>query len=127
MRKLIINYGSTSSLSSGEKEMDRIYHLVKATEGQDDTWLRYFDQYHELAFSVFDYSQIDTIFYKRELILTSTGNYTLLVNDAGSLKTLYNKLFALRFILESYIQYLEELKTRSINTLHFLKQEYHLK
>lgn len=102
------------------------YNQVKAAVGQGETWLRYFDQYHEIAFRVFDYSQIDTIFYEREKILTVPGHYTLLTTDEIMLKTLYNKLFALRFILYSYVSFLEDLDKAATSTLMFVKEKYHL-
>jgi len=102
------------------------YNEVTAAEGQLNTFTRYFDQYHEIAFTVFDYSQIDTLFYKREQLLTSQVNRTLITTDQTTVKILFNKLYALWFILNSYIGYLQELEKESTSTLVFLKKEYHL-
>ena len=102
------------------------YIQAAAAVGQGDSWLRYFDQYHEIAFRVFDYSQIDTVFYNRVGILSNPHKYSLLVNDPGTIKVLYNKLFALRFILYSYTRFLEGTYEKAASTLAFVKKEYHL-
>jgi hypothetical protein len=57
------------------------YNEVESAEGQLNAFARYFDQYHEVAFTVFDYSQIDTLFYDRGKILTSSKSFTLLDSD----------------------------------------------
>jgi len=100
------------------------YNAVESTEGQHSTFARYFDQYHEVAFTVFDYSQIDTLFYDRKKILNSTKSFTLLDTDTTRRKILFNKLYALWFILDSYNRHLEDLKMKSTATLAFLKKEY---
>jgi hypothetical protein len=102
------------------------YRIVSTVVSQGATWLRYFDQYHEVAFKVFDYSQIDTLFYNRKQILDSKEKYILLANDNTSVKILYGKLFALRFILDAYVGYLKELQKKAVSTLLFLKKEYHI-
>jgi hypothetical protein len=43
------------------------------------------------------------------------------------IKVLYNKLFALRFILQSYMGYLDELQAKALVTLQFLRKEYGIK
>ena len=103
------------------------YLTARAAVGQGETWLKYFDQYHEVAFRVFDYSQIDTSFYTRLQILTTPRTYTLLTNNPGEIKLFFNKLFALRFIRFSYMSFIEEAMKKAIRTLEFLKKEYHLK
>jgi hypothetical protein len=102
------------------------YSYVRASVGQLNTFLRYFDQYHEVAFTVFDYSQIDTLFYSRKNILNAGRNFTLLTNDKTTLKILFNKLYALWFIVQSYLNFLELVEEQAIATLIFLKKEYHL-
>jgi len=101
------------------------YLSTAATVGQGNGWLRYFDQYHEVAFRVFDYSQIDTAFYTRESILNAPRNYTLLAKDPDEVRLLFNKLFALRFIRVAYMDFLEESLKKAKSTLEFLKKEYH--
>jgi len=101
------------------------YYLdVESADGQYSTFARYFDQYHEVAFTVFDYSQIDTLFYDRRKILTSSKSFTLLDTENATRKILFNKLYALWFILDSYNRQLKDLKTKSTATLAFLKKEY---
>ena len=101
------------------------YLSTGSTIGQGNTWLRYFDQYHDVAFRVFDYSQVDTSFYSRESILSSSRNYSLVSKDPIEIRVLFNKLFALRFIRVSYMGFLEESKKKAESTLAFLKKEYH--
>jgi len=100
------------------------YNEVESADGQLNAFTRYFDQYHEVAFTVFDYSQIDTLFYDRGKILTSSKSFTLLDSDPTRRKILFNKLYALWFILDAYNRHLENLKTHSTATLAFLKKEY---
>ena len=102
------------------------YLTARVAVGQGETWLKYFDQYHEVAFRVFDYSQIETSFYSRLQILTTPHTYTLLTNNPVEIKLFFNKLFALRFILFSYMSFVEETMKKGIRTLEFLKKEYHL-
>lgn len=117
-------------LIRNEKVSDSItgyYITTRVAVGQGETWLKYFDQYHEVAFRIIDYSQIDTSFYNREEILTSPQTYLLLNNNPVEIKLLFNKLFALRFIRFSYMTFLEETKNKAIGTMEFLKKEYDLK
>ncbi len=103
------------------------YNEVKVSMNQGETWLRYFDQYHAVAFTIFDYSQINTVFFNRDLILVNPQQYSLLPNDGVVFKFLYNKLFTLRIILQFYVSYLKELKSKSESLLNFLKEKYHFK
>jgi hypothetical protein len=103
------------------------YSLVRDAENQFNTYMRYFDQYHEVSLRVFDFSQVDTIFYTRERILTEKTDYTLLTNEKSTIKLLYNKLYTLRLILDNYLLYLNALEEVAKTTLEFLNKEYHLK
>ena len=102
------------------------YSMVEKTEGQLNTFSRYFDQYHADAFRIFDYAQIDTLFYDRSKVLNSQLHFTLLTNDPVTIKVLFNKLYALWFITDSYINYLQENERLATSTMAFLQREYHL-
>jgi hypothetical protein len=117
-------------LIRNEKAVDAIssyYGSVRAAEGQFNTYLRYFDQYHEVAFTVFDYSQIDSLFYNRAKILDPARRFTLITNDKTTVKILFNKLYALWFIIQSYRHFLDELEKLATATVTILKNEYHFK
>ena len=117
--RLIKNHPAVDSITS-------YYNSVESAEGQFNTYMRYFDQYHEDAFRIFDYGQIDTFFYSRSKLLSSSVNLTLLTKDPVPIHILFNKLYALSFIVGSYIDQLEGIERQSTATLIFLQKEYHL-
>ncbi len=116
-------------LIRNKKAVDSItdyYTGVSAVEGQFATFLRYFDQYHQVTFTEFDYSQIDTLFFDPKKILDGPGRFTLLTTDKVTLRILFNKLYALWAIMDNYLEFLEGLEEKSVSTLAFLKKEYKL-
>lgn len=102
------------------------YQELKQVLDQGNAWFIYFNQFHEIAFRVIDYSQIDTVVFKREDVLTSGKRYSLLTQDETTLKIFFNKLFAMQFILKAYLYFLDELKASAIRTMSFLKNNYRI-
>jgi hypothetical protein len=102
------------------------YNLVSQLEVQSSIFFRYFDQYHQASFSVFDYSQIYSLYYNRRGILTDHRKFTLLTNDKFDIKVFFNKLYVLTFIQKFYIEQLQSLKSMSVSRIKYLKKEYRL-
>jgi len=102
------------------------YGTVKKMEGQANTFFPYFNKYHEIAFTVFDLSQIDTLFFTRQYIQTGNRSLALLTKDKVIMKVLYNNLYSLWLIVGNYIQFLEEAEQMATEALDLLKKNYHL-
>ena len=117
-------------LIRNKKAVDAIsayYSEERAAAEQFTTYRKYFDQYHETAFTIFDYSQIDTLFFNRAKILNAGKRFMLITSDRTKLKILFNKLYALGVIIKSYRNYLNELVSLATLTITSLKREYDLR
>lgn len=100
------------------------YLTVKWVVDQGDVYMRYFDEFHKDAFCLFDYSQIDTLFYKPEQIKNVSVRMDLITYDPQLVKRVYNKLFVMRIIIDSYIEALTALDNHGKGTVAFIKHNY---
>ena len=122
------NSGSLRLISSFEvsDSITIYYETAKAAVDQGSTWMRYFDEYHKDAFNFFDYSQIDSFYYKPDYISKNNIELTLITSNRDLAKRVYNKLFVVRFVTVSYLEFISELKQKGRNLLSFLKKEYNV-
>jgi len=117
--RLISNFEVSDSITN-------YYEMAKTVDEQGTVWLRYFDEYHKDAFSLFDYSEIDSFYYKPGEIYKSNVELRLITTDRNIVKRVYNTLFVVRFVTVAYLEFVTELKTKGKNCLAFLKKEYNI-
>jgi hypothetical protein len=115
--RLISNLPASDSITA-------YYEQVKQVVSQGEIFLRYFDEYHRDAFNVFEYGQLDSMYYQPDQLDSIATNLTLMTKDPQLLKRLYSKLFVLRFITVSYMETLTDLRQKLINCQSYLHQKY---
>jgi hypothetical protein len=96
------------------------YDVAKGVIDQGLVYMRYFNEYHDEAFNLVDftlYQNPEAISYlKRPLMLLST--------EPLEAKKTFNKLYVISFIIDSYIETLNNLDHAGQSTVSFLTKEY---
>jgi hypothetical protein len=91
------------------------------------TFRKIFDDYHNLAMQVFDYSQVGDMIQQPAKLLDSSLHLELLTDDKKVIKRAYNELFVVRLISIDYINDVKKLKKRGLSCANFLKEQYGIK
>jgi hypothetical protein len=100
------------------------YQQSKLVENYFNTYSKYFDEFHNDAFELFAYSQIDSAISDPDKLLDSAKHLQLLDDDYKLRQKVYSKLFILKIISVYYIDIIHKLKNRGVNCINFLKKEY---
>jgi hypothetical protein len=100
------------------------YELVQGAADQQATWLRYFDIYHEQEYQIFSWSEIDNMFYNRDLLLSMDKRLKLKTYEKNVLDVLFSKAYTMSMITSININNYKELYAKGSSTLHFLSNKY---
>jgi hypothetical protein len=100
------------------------YEMVKGALVQHATFMRYFDIYHEQAFKIFSYSQVDTLFFKRKDLLNLKVNLKLITTDPAQIEILFSKLYVISKVTGLYIDDLKKVKDKATAAIGLIKKEY---